>query len=776
MQIFSHERLSPEKVHLVPPLSEVFTSVLWNGITGAFTVSKHCGHGLSLFWRRQCYLISRFYDAFIILYPEKMSAAWVNDLTKIAKGVEVVLRAGVQLQNESIKQIWLNSSARSLNEELCKYTVEGSKKIVEEPSIISGNASKAFKESTERLNGVLAGIQELARYSLEKNKAKLTKTDSISTPEEVLVDIPLDGDAKKDSPARSPQNDKKENVIFAGIGSENKEGIGLNVEFNAAARAPIIKMDVVADDNTASNPTIVKMHRLVDHNIATNPPVVKMDQIVDANVATIGLTIKKADNKGGGVKETLSVDPVKEINSLKAKQQELSSTARQRRVPASRFARLISFGSLAAGLGIGTAAEFARRTLGSSGKSSTASPLNSGTSAQSLSSLFLTQANTERIVDTLCKVRGAALKLGQILSIQDSSIVSPELQRAFERVRQAADFMPKWQLERVLTQELGANWRSKVVSFDEKPFAAASIGQVHLAQLPDGRQVAMKIQYPGVAKGIDSDIDNLVSVLKIWKIFPDGMFIDNIVSVAKRELSWEVDYEREAECTKKFKKLMEPYPEYIVPTVIDELSTKQIFTSELINGIPVDKCVELDQSTREYVSLSIMRLCLKELFVFNYMQTDPNWANFFYDTESRKLALLDFGATRSYDKAFMDKYILVIKAAAEGDRDRVLKISQELGFLTGYESKAMENAHVDAVMILGEVFGTGGFDFGRQDTTKRIQHLIPTIVTERLCPPPEQAYSLHRKLSGLFLLFSKLKVKINCKDIFEEAYNSYKFD
>ncbi|XP_046383155.1 atypical kinase COQ8B, mitochondrial isoform X2 [Ischnura elegans] len=724
MQIFSHERLSPEKVHLVPPLSEVFTSVLWNGITGAFTVSKHCGHGLSLFWRRQCYLISRFYDAFIILYPEKMSAAWVNDLTKIAKGVEVVLRAGVQLQNESIKQIWLNSSARSLNEELCKYTVEGSKKIVEEPSIISGNASKAFKESTERLNGVLAGIQELARYSLEKNKAKLTKTDSISTPEEVLVDIPLDGDAKKDSPARSPQNDKKENVIFAGIGSENKEGIGLNVEFNAAARAPIIKMDVVADDNT----------------------------------------------------ETLSVDPVKEINSLKAKQQELSSTARQRRVPASRFARLISFGSLAAGLGIGTAAEFARRTLGSSGKSSTASPLNSGTSAQSLSSLFLTQANTERIVDTLCKVRGAALKLGQILSIQDSSIVSPELQRAFERVRQAADFMPKWQLERVLTQELGANWRSKVVSFDEKPFAAASIGQVHLAQLPDGRQVAMKIQYPGVAKGIDSDIDNLVSVLKIWKIFPDGMFIDNIVSVAKRELSWEVDYEREAECTKKFKKLMEPYPEYIVPTVIDELSTKQIFTSELINGIPVDKCVELDQSTREYVSLSIMRLCLKELFVFNYMQTDPNWANFFYDTESRKLALLDFGATRSYDKAFMDKYILVIKAAAEGDRDRVLKISQELGFLTGYESKAMENAHVDAVMILGEVFGTGGFDFGRQDTTKRIQHLIPTIVTERLCPPPEQAYSLHRKLSGLFLLFSKLKVKINCKDIFEEAYNSYKFD
>lgn len=98
---------------------------------------------------------------------------------------------------------------------------------------------------------------------------------------------------------------------------------------------------------------------------------------------------------------------------------------------------MVSFGTLAAGLGIGTAAEYAKRTFGISDEPKDAS------------NLFMSKANMERIVDTLCKVRGAALKLGQIMSIQDESIVNPELAKALERVRKSADFMPVWQLEQV---------------------------------------------------------------------------------------------------------------------------------------------------------------------------------------------------------------------------------------------------------------------------------------------------------------------------------------
>lgn len=119
--------------------------------------------------------------------------------------------------------------------------------------------------------------------------------------------------------------------------------------------------------------------------------------------------------------------------------------------------------------------------------------------------------------------------------------------------------------------ELGPNWRKNFTVFEDKPFAAASIGQVHQATLKDGQEVAIKIQYPGVAKGIESDIDNLGGIMKMWNIFPKGMFLENLMTVAKRELAWEVDYIREAICTRKFRELLQPYKEYYVPQVIGKL-------------------------------------------------------------------------------------------------------------------------------------------------------------------------------------------------------------
>lgn len=158
--------------------------------------------------------------------------------------------------------------------------------------------------------------------------------------------------------------------------------------------------------------------------------------------------------------------------------------------------------------------------------------------------------------------------MGQILSIQDETVISPHLAKALERVRKSADFMPTWQVQQVLNEEFGVQWREKFEEFDDRPFAAASIGQVHWGKLKNGQEVAVKIQYPGVAKGIESDIDNLVGIIKVWDMFPKGMFLDNLIRVAKRELAWEVDYVREAECTRKFRELLMPYPEYYVPRVI----------------------------------------------------------------------------------------------------------------------------------------------------------------------------------------------------------------
>lgn len=144
---------------------------------------------------------------------------------------------------------------------------------------------------------------------------------------------------------------------------------------------------------------------------------------------------------------------------------QLKVVAKQRTVPSSRIGRVASFGQLFAGLGIGTINELTKGAFGFGG-------------SKNVRDALLSPQNAERIVDTLCKVRGAALKLGQILSIQDTNVVSPQLIQAFDRVRQAADYMPDWQVERVMVREFGKEWKEKFASFDDKPFAAASIGQV----------------------------------------------------------------------------------------------------------------------------------------------------------------------------------------------------------------------------------------------------------------------------------------------------------
>lgn len=469
------------------------------------------------------------------------------------------------------------------------------------------------------------------------------------------------------------------------------------------------------------------------------------------------------DNKGHAGAGEVAVAPAETVAAPPVVKRR---KPRERRVPSSPFTRALGFAGLGAGLAWGTVQESAKRLVFGTPSSQ---------DKQSAYSPFLSDKNAERLALALCRMRGAALKIGQMLSIQDESLVPAPILAALDIVRQGADVMPKSQLNQVLDAELGADWSTKLTSFDYEPVAAASIGQVHKAT-KDGMEVAMKIQYPGVADSIESDIENVKLLLDYTNLIPKGLFLDRAIKVAKVELSRECDYELEAANQKQFRSLLSDAEGFYVPLVVDDLSCKRVLSTEFVSGIPIDKVASLNQETRNYVGRKLLELTLMELFVFRFMQTDPNWSNFLYDEATNTINLIDFGAARDYPKRFVDDYLRMVVACANGERDVVIEMSKRLGFLTGEESEAMLDAHVQAGFIVGLPFSNpGGYDFRSSNITHSMSNLGATMLRHRLTPPPDEVYSLHRKLSGAFLACIKLGAVVPCRELLLEVYKDYQF-
>uniref|UniRef100_A0A6B2LBF6 ABC1 atypical kinase-like domain-containing protein n=1 Tax=Arcella intermedia TaxID=1963864 RepID=A0A6B2LBF6_9EUKA len=281
---------------------------------------------------------------------------------------------------------------------------------------------------------------------------------------------------------------------------------------------------------------------------------------------------------------------------------------------------------MATGMGVGAVTESVKRMV-------------SKPNAQG-GSIWVNESNFERLANSLSRMRGAALKLGQMLSIQDDALLPAPLTALLERVRNSADIIPFRQVERVLVKELGADWRTHFSEFETQPIAAASIGQVHRAKVAQtGEQIAVKIQYPGVASSIESDLDNLSGLLSFSGMLPAGMYLDKTIQVTKQELLQETDYINEASNQIRLRHHFSDDDSILIPKVFSNLTTTRIICSEFVTGIPVDKLESFDQETRNFVSFKLMEITLRELFEFRFMQTDPNWTNFLWNPDSRKVTI-----------------------------------------------------------------------------------------------------------------------------------------
>ncbi|KAI1138846.1 ABC1-domain-containing protein [Hypoxylon sp. FL0543] len=483
--------------------------------------------------------------------------------------------------------------------------------------------------------------------------------------------------------------------------------------------------------------------------IKGEPPSRKVEQQHTQMVDEI-LSTAETETPSGATTETeamFSSEPAKPAYVL-----------RESSVPASRLSRLWNYGGLAAGMLGGAISEGFSRGFGGGGQGS----------------VLFSSGNMERLVSKLSRMRGAALKLGQMMSFQDTKMLPAPIQEVLQRVQDRADYMPAWQRDQVLRSSLGPEWRDLFDEFDETPIAAASIGQVHRATLKStGEKVAVKIQFPGVADSINSDLDNLSMLLTASKMLPKGLYLNKTIDNARLELGWECDYVREAECGRRYRELLADEPDvFVVPKIHAEASGKLVLTMEFMEGVGVTRSKSFTQEQKDWIGTQILRLCLREITEFRFMQTDPNWTNFLYNSTTNKLELLDFGASREFPERFVAQYVGLLAAASRSDRRAVKELSESLGYLTGHESKTMLDAHIASILTLAEPFLESApevYDFRDQTITERVKALIPVMIRERLSPPPEETYSLHRKLSGAFLLCARLGSRVRCRELFEQA-------
>ena len=427
-----------------------------------------------------------------------------------------------------------------------------------------------------------------------------------------------------------------------------------------------------------------------------------------------------------------------------------------RSVPSGRLARLGVFGRMAGGVAGNVMAEGARR-------------LASG-EVPKMGDLLLTPANAMRVADQLSHLRGAAMKLGQMISMDAGDMLPPELATIMGRLRDNAHHMPPQQLDTVLAKEWGKDWRRRFAHFQAHPIAAASIGQVHRARLPGGRELAIKVQYPGVKDSIDSDVDNVATLLRVSGVLPKTLDIAPLLAEAKRQLHEEADYLREGEMLARFGDLLRDEPQFLVPALHPDLTTPHVLAMDYVAGVPIETLETAPQALRDRVMANLIDLVLREMLDWGLMQTDPNFGNYRWQPDTERMILLDFGAARAVPDETATGYRTLLQAGLAGDRDAVREAAVAAGFL----GPAAVTAHRDLVdrmidVVIGELGKTGPFDFGDRAFVGVLRDQGIDMARDRSTwhVPPVDTLFVQRKISGTALLAARLKARVDVRSLSE---------
>lgn len=391
-----------------------------------------------------------------------------------------------------------------------------------------------------------------------------------------------------------------------------------------------------------------------------------------------------------------------------------------------------------------------------------------------LKSALISKKNVTATVDTLKNLRGAAMKFGQLLSLDETVILSPDLAAIFAQLQSSGYSMTPSQLKKVLNHNWGDDWLKHFKYFDVRPFAAASIGQVHKATLKSGEVVAIKVQFPGVKQSIDSDLATLKFIMKTSGMLPENFPLEHYLSQCGDLLKRETNYELEAENINLFSGFLNGSKVIHVPKVYNKLSTDQTLTMSFLEGRELSNIMEFDQSARDEISLNLIELLFNEIFNFKMVQTDPNLANFLLTRGGKSICILDFGACCRVSEDTHRLYKELLSVALSLDLNCIKSFLQEKNFIPQETSMAGTKFLENIISVtINELSKDETFDFQKskvfqlivQENLNLYFDLMPSSVLG------SDFIFIQRKIFGLILFFRSIGTKLPLLKILKHQAN-----
>ncbi len=289
----------------------------------------------------------------------------------------------------------------------------------------------------------------------------------------------------------------------------------------------------------------------------------------------------------------------------------------------------------------------------------------------------------EQIVTALGTMKGAAMKVGQVMSFLDVGLVPPEYRDEFQRklaaLRDSAPTVTFKDMRKVIEQDLDEPVSAVFDDFDEEPIAAASIGQVYRATLPDGREVAVKVQYPGVAAAVRADMQNLGLILRLAKRIAPGMDPKAIGDEIRERIHEELDYELEAQNQRRLARIFRGHPFIKIPDVVTSLSRERVLVSEFVEGVGFEELKGYPQDDRDRVGEILYRFYFGCLYRHHQFSGDPHPGNSMLLADGR-VAFIDFGLFKRMPAGAVELEIEVAKAVIDGNTDTIMRLGTETGF------------------------------------------------------------------------------------------------